>query len=143
MIFSWLKSFWDKSVKYSKDTMHFLTIEILAMMISVKDKRVPVHAKVLCFVPIAYIISPIDLIPDAILFMGSLDDYAVVRLSHFLFKKVVPTHVLEENREKARVLFIHQKEKKIRFVFLFIFIWILIATFVFVFFMKKYLKKHM
>jgi len=39
-----------------------------------KDRRVPWYAKIVVLVPLGYIASPLDLIPDWLLFFGQIDD---------------------------------------------------------------------
>lgn len=61
-----------------------------------RDPRVPNEAKLLAGVAVAYFISPIDLIPDAILILGQLDDIAVAIFVVDKISKMVPHEVIEE-----------------------------------------------
>ena len=45
------------------------------------DPRVPRRAKLLGFASVAYLVSPIDIVPDFIPVVGALDDAAVVVLA--------------------------------------------------------------
>lgn len=47
---------------------------------------------------IAYILSPIDLIPDALLGLGQLDDLALLALAVKFFIDLCPTDVVREHR---------------------------------------------
>ena len=67
------------------------------------NPRSPWHARLLVFIPIAYVFSPVDIIPDLIPIMGQLDDLTVARYSYLLRLKIVPKTILEECREKAQM----------------------------------------
>jgi len=63
-----------------------------------RDYRVPLLTKlVIPGIMLLYILSPIDLIPDAILGLGQLDDLAVFVLAVKLFIEVSPHNVVEEH----------------------------------------------
>lgn len=49
----------------------------------------------------AYVLSPIDPIPDFIPVLGLLDELVVVPLGVALVLKMVPPHILAEARERA------------------------------------------
>ena len=60
----------------------------------VLDERVPASRKALLGIAAAYVISPIDLIPDVIPVISRLDDLAVVVVALDLFLEGVPREVL-------------------------------------------------
>ena len=62
------------------------------------DKRVPFWMKALLALPLIYVLSPIDLIPDFILGLGQLDDLGIVLLGMRLFESIVPKYIVEEHR---------------------------------------------
>jgi uncharacterized membrane protein YkvA (DUF1232 family) len=62
------------------------------------DPRVNFFVKLLPIAAAIYVISPIDLIPGAVLpFIGALDDAAVVWLGTTLFVSLCPDDVVEEH----------------------------------------------
>ena len=63
-----------------------------------RDPRVPVQAKAVPALATLYVISPIDLIPGWILFLGQLDDLAVMLVAIQTFKRMVPPEVLAEHQ---------------------------------------------
>ena len=65
----------------------------------VRDPRVPLWAKVIPFVGIAYVLSPLDLIPDVIIGLGQLDDVGIVLASMRLMESVVPEYIVAEHRK--------------------------------------------
>jgi uncharacterized membrane protein YkvA (DUF1232 family) len=62
-----------------------------------RDPRVPLYARVLVLAMMAYLVMPLDIIPDFIPVLGHLDDALVVVLAAGLFLRSVPLAVLEEH----------------------------------------------
>jgi uncharacterized membrane protein YkvA (DUF1232 family) len=79
-----------------------LKVETRALYLVARDPRVPWHARVFVAVVVAYALSPIDLIPDFIPVLGYLDDLILVPLGLALALRMVPPHVLDECRARAR-----------------------------------------
>ena len=63
-----------------------------------KDSRVSLFPKLIIPAAIAYIVSPIDVVPDFILGLGQLDDIAIFFLSIALFIEFCPRELVEEHR---------------------------------------------
>src|SRR6478672_4265846 len=76
--------------------------DVHALYLAARDPRVPWYAKALAIAVAAYATSPIDLIPDFIPVLGYLDDLIIVPLGLALAIRLVPPHVLEECRARAR-----------------------------------------
>ena len=51
---------------------------MIALWLAARDHRVPWYAKVLSAAVAAYVLSPIDLIPDFIPILGYVDDLLIV-----------------------------------------------------------------
>jgi uncharacterized membrane protein YkvA (DUF1232 family) len=62
-----------------------------------KDKRVAIWAKAIIPATIVYLISPIDLVPDALLGLGQLDDLAVILLGVKFFIDLCPPAIVKEH----------------------------------------------
>jgi uncharacterized membrane protein YkvA (DUF1232 family) len=62
-----------------------------------RDPRVPLWAKLVAAALVAYLASPIDLIPDFIPVLGQVDDLLVAIIAGGLLLRSVPRHVIEEN----------------------------------------------
>jgi uncharacterized membrane protein YkvA (DUF1232 family) len=75
-----------------------LKAEMHVLAVAYRDKRTPVFAKILIGVTIAYLLSPIDLIPDFIPVLGILDDLLIVPLLITLSIRLIPTVVLADAR---------------------------------------------
>jgi uncharacterized membrane protein YkvA (DUF1232 family) len=105
--------------------------EIFVLYFAMRDSRTPIYAKIIAFLAIAYLLSPIDLIPDFIPVVGYLDDIIVVPLLLHIAFSTLPQEVRETgwaNSKKHMVLF--------RVVLIFIFC-LIIAIFVALFLLVK------
>jgi uncharacterized membrane protein YkvA (DUF1232 family) len=67
-----------------------------------RDPRTPLPLKALLGAGLAYVVVPIDLIPDAIPILGQADDLTVLLLVLDLFIANAPREVREEQAERAR-----------------------------------------
>jgi len=67
-----------------------------ALYLASKDPRVPVPAKIIIGLVVAYALSPIDLIPDFIPVIGYLDDLVLLPLGIWLAMRLIPGPVWEE-----------------------------------------------
>ena len=78
---------------------YFFLLRPAAMLIwrLMLDRRVPLASKIIPILALAYVISPIDLIPDFLPIRGQLDDIfvAVVLISMFLM--LAPWDVIMEH----------------------------------------------
>ena len=55
-----------------------------------KDRRVPVPARLILPLLVLYLLSPIDIVPDFIPVIGYVDDVLVVLLAAWAFKRLAP-----------------------------------------------------
>jgi len=67
-----------------------------------KDKRVPLYAKLVLPGLFLYLLIPIDLIPDFIPILGYLDDLLVILLGLWLFLRLAPRSVFDEHLERLQ-----------------------------------------
>ncbi|NLS78468.1 MAG: DUF1232 domain-containing protein [Chloroflexi bacterium] len=84
-----------------RDRADVLRAETLALYLAVRDRRTPWYAKALAALVVLYAVSPIDLIPDFIPFLGSLDDLILVPLGIIVAIKLVPEPVMADCRMRA------------------------------------------
>ena len=61
------------------------------------DRRVPIWTKLIIPAAIAYMASPIDILPDIVPLLGWLDDIVAIIVSVTLFLMAVPRDVLREH----------------------------------------------
>lgn len=63
----------------------------------IRDRRVPLWTKAIPLIAAAYIVSPVDFIPDIIPVLGQLDDITVLLAGLRAFRQIVPVEILEEH----------------------------------------------
>ena len=68
----------------------------------VRDPRTPVGLKGLLLAALAYVVLPVDLIPDAIPILGQADDLTVLLLVLDLFIQNAPPEVRAEHTARAK-----------------------------------------
>lgn len=68
----------------------------------VRDPRTPLPLKALLGAALAYVVVPIDLVPDAIPILGQADDLTVLLLVLDLFIQNAPRDVRDEHAARAR-----------------------------------------
>ncbi|WP_230199393.1 YkvA family protein [Bacillus ndiopicus] len=103
---------------------------LFVLYLSYKDTRTPWYAKLVAILVVAYAFSPIDLIPDFIPILGYLDDLIIVPLGIALALKLIPPHIIEDNKEAAEKLKQSGKPKNWFVAILFIVIWIIFAAWI-------------
>jgi uncharacterized membrane protein YkvA (DUF1232 family) len=82
---------WARSVKR----------DLLALWHAARDPRVPAWPKLVAGLVVAYACSPIDLIPDFIPVLGTLDDLVLVPLGVLWALRLIPAALLAEHRAAA------------------------------------------
>ncbi|MHA2501583.1 MAG: YkvA family protein [Candidatus Kariarchaeaceae archaeon] len=66
-----------------------------------RHPEIPRLPKVIVFVLLSYIFSPIDLIPDFLPIGGHFDDFLMIPIAFWLIEKVTPKELVTEVREKV------------------------------------------
>ena len=72
------------------------------LQIVYQDKRTPLKAKVLIWITLGYLFSPIDLIPDFIPVLGLLDDIIIVPILIAITLKLIPKTIWSDAKEKLK-----------------------------------------
>ena len=62
-----------------------------------KDRRVPIRPKLLLVLLLAYIVAPVDLLPDIFLGLGQADDLLVLFLGLQAFVRLCPKEIVREH----------------------------------------------
>lgn len=89
-----------------KEQVRKLKQETVPIYYALFDRRTPLAAKILAALTVAYLLSPIDLIPDFIPVLGLLDDLILVPLLIKATLSLIPEYVIEDIKAK-----IDSKEK--------------------------------
>ena len=78
-----------------------LALEVHTLWLVFRHRETPWPVKAVLILLLAYLASPVDLIPDVIPVLGMLDDLAVAAVALWLAYRLTPRHVMEECRAKA------------------------------------------
>lgn len=68
----------------------------------IRDDRVPLLYKFIPIVAIAYVISPLDFVPDVIPILGQLDDVGIFFTALTMFNNLAPADVVAEHIDRLR-----------------------------------------
>jgi uncharacterized membrane protein YkvA (DUF1232 family) len=75
--------------------------DLLIMLIALKNPGTPKYVRNLMIAALVYLISPIDIIPDAIPVLGFVDDAVIVSIAVYGLMRLLPDYVRQESEEKA------------------------------------------
>ncbi|MBB5294695.1 DUF1232 domain-containing protein [Deinococcus metallilatus] len=75
--------------------------DALALLFAVGDRRTPARARWLALLALAYALSPVDLLPDAIPVVGWGDDLVIVPTVLALAARGLPAPVLADARARS------------------------------------------
>jgi uncharacterized membrane protein YkvA (DUF1232 family) len=64
-----------------------------------RDPRVPFTAKLVFYATVAYMLSPLDIVPDWIPVLGQADDLVAIMAGLNLFLRAVPQWLVEEHED--------------------------------------------
>ena len=87
-----------QKLAFLKEKVKLLKREVTVIYYALLDKRTPILAKISAVVTVGYMLSPIDLIPDFIPFLGLLDDLILVPIFIKISISLIPESILEEIR---------------------------------------------
>lgn len=80
----------------------------------VRDKRVPLYLKLICYAALIYVLSPYDLVPMAFIpFLGWIDDVIIFYICLKLLVKYSPSEVVKQHVQKID----QEMKQKIHFRF--------------------------
>ncbi|MFO0703864.1 MAG: DUF1232 domain-containing protein [Patescibacteria group bacterium] len=79
-------------------SLGFFKKETLVFKNVLADSETPPLAKILLGFTLAYALSPIDLVPDFIPFVGVLDDLVILPMLFMIALRFVPKEIIEKNR---------------------------------------------
>jgi len=105
-----------------------LKADTYALYLAYRDPRTPWYARLVTACVVAYLFSPIDLIPDFIPVLGYLDDLILVPLGIALAIRLIPAYVLRESRAQAQEALAEEKPRNWAAAVVVIAIWVLLAV---------------
>lgn len=101
--------------------------DIPAIYLVMKSSEIPILAKILAFLTIAYALSPIDLIPDFIPVLGYLDDLVILPMLIVLTIKCIPKPVWQKAQNEAQELIATKQMKKWYYALPILIIWLIVV----------------
>jgi uncharacterized membrane protein YkvA (DUF1232 family) len=73
-----------------------LMAKVYVLYSGIRDPRIKWHVKILSLLIVAYVVSPIDLIPDFIPILGLLDEAILVPIAISLVVRLIPCEIYNE-----------------------------------------------
>jgi uncharacterized membrane protein YkvA (DUF1232 family) len=83
------------------DRARRLKVELVALYLAARHPQTPWYAKLVVAGLVAYAVTPVDLLPDALPILGFIDDLVFVPIAIAAAIRFVPAPVLAECRVKA------------------------------------------
>lgn len=102
--------------------------DVAALALAYVDPRTPWYARAFSAVVVAYLLSPVDLIPDFIPVLGYLDDLVLIPLGITAAIRMIPPAVMADARLKASQLDETRSPLRYLFAALAVIIWLLILA---------------
>jgi uncharacterized membrane protein YkvA (DUF1232 family) len=84
-----------------RDRARRLKIELIALALAARHPQTPWYAKLIVAGCVAYALTPVDLIPDAIPVVGFIDDLIFVPLAVAFAVRFIPAPVLADCRARS------------------------------------------
>lgn len=81
--------------------------DIIIMMLALRKRDTPKSVKYLMLTAALYFLSPIDIVPDSIPFLGLVDDAVIVPAAVMGLLNLLPSYVRRESEEEADYLIRH------------------------------------
>jgi uncharacterized membrane protein YkvA (DUF1232 family) len=81
-----------------------LKLELMALALAARHPHTPWHAKLVVAGCVAYAVTPVDFIPDAVPIIGFIDDLIFIPLAIALAVRFIPAPVLADCRARSREL---------------------------------------
>jgi uncharacterized membrane protein YkvA (DUF1232 family) len=81
-----------------------LKIELIALALAARHPRTPWYAKLVVAGCVAYALTPVDFIPDAIPVIGLIDDLVFIPLAIAFAVRFIPAPVLADCRLRSKEL---------------------------------------
>ena len=91
-----------KVIEKGKQLFQWILQHGYLLYLIVRNPKTPWYTRVLMFVPLAYVLLPMDIISDFLPFLGQLDDFVILRYGYHVLFKMTPPMVLEESSERAK-----------------------------------------
>ncbi len=78
--------------------------DLIMMIIAALNKDTPAKVRVLLLLACLYVISPVDILPDAIPFAGIADDMVIIPAAVYGLKQMLPGSIAASSEIKANTI---------------------------------------
>jgi uncharacterized membrane protein YkvA (DUF1232 family) len=89
------------SLQSIRERARALKIELIALALAARHPQTPWYAKLVVAGCVAYAVTPVDFIPDAIPVVGIIDDLVFIPLAIALAVRFIPAPVLADCRARS------------------------------------------
>ncbi len=103
-----------KVIEKGKQLFQWILRNGYLLYLIVRNPKIPWYIRLVMFVPLAYVLFPMDIISDFLPFLGQLDDFVVLRYGYLVLFKIIPPMVLEESRKRAETKLSQINWKKVK-----------------------------
>jgi uncharacterized membrane protein YkvA (DUF1232 family) len=132
-----------RRIKATWETRMFsLRQDTLALYLAARHPRTPWYAKALAGFLAAYLLSPIDLIPDFVPVLGYVDDLVVISFGILVIRRLLPADVMAECRKRAAETFADGKPVSKSAAIVVVLLWIAALAVVGVLIMRAVGRRH-
>jgi uncharacterized membrane protein YkvA (DUF1232 family) len=90
------------SLQALRERARALKIELIALALAARHPQTPWYAKLVVAGCVAYALTPVDFIPDAIPVIGVVDDLIFIPLAVALAVRFIPAPVLADCRARSQ-----------------------------------------
>jgi uncharacterized membrane protein YkvA (DUF1232 family) len=115
-------------LKEFKKRADHLNEEAFTLYLAARHPDTPWYAKAFVAAVVAYVFSPIDLIPDFVPVLGYVDDLILVPLGMVVAIRIIPPAVLAECRIRAQTAMSDGKPVNRTAAVVIVSIWVLLAA---------------
>ncbi len=91
-------------LKSIRERARKLKVELIALALAARHPQTPWYAKLVVAGCVAYALTPVDFVPDAIPVVGFIDDLIFIPLAVGFAVRFVPAAVLSECRARSQEL---------------------------------------
>lgn len=98
-------SFWDKCIKYAKYIGKELMEKVFQLYYALESENCSAKYKTIIYGALAYLVSPIDAIPDITPIFGYTDDMGVVAAALAAVAACIDDEVIAKAKAKVKEIF--------------------------------------
>lgn len=102
-------TWFERRLATGRHCVAMLVHQAWTLALLLKDRRAPWRARVVASFTVAYLVSPVQLIPSFIPVIGQMDDVAVLYCGMKMIRKWTPAELIAECETRARTSKIVQR----------------------------------